>query len=259
MLLLSIFLGTLLAGVGSVWLAAWVNPRESSRFAPDMLGFAAGALLSTACLHLLPEALTGGVEPKRICIALLMGLLIFFVLDKVELWHHGHEHHPVHANPHGQAGQADGRVMAGVWAVLVGDSVHCFGDGLLIAAAFIADMQLGALASLAILTHEVPHHLGDLAVVRRGANGRQRAVAKVALAGAVTVLGGLVGYALVEPLKPLLPYFLAAAASSFVYVALADLIPQLQKHVAPRTSARHICWLLLGVAVVAVATTIDVD
>jgi zinc and cadmium transporter len=101
--------------------------------------------------------------------------------------------------------------------------------------------------------------LGDLAVVRQGSYGRQGAATKVAMAGAVTVVGGLVGYSLAEPLKPLLPYFLAAAASSFVYVALADLIPQLQKHVGPRQSARHIFWLVLGITVVAIATTFDVD
>jgi len=143
--------------------------------------------------------------------------------------------------------------------VLVGDSIHCFGDGLLIAAAFIADVKLGALASLAVLTHEVPHHMGDLAVLRQSAAGRQQAALKVALAGAVTAIGGLLGFWLVEPLKPWLPYFLAAAASSFVYVALADLIPQLQKHVGHKQSARHIVWLTVGIAVVAVVTTFDVN
>lgn len=259
MLLLSIFLGTLVSGVGSVLLAALFSPGASSRFAPDMLSFAAGALLSTACLHLLPEAFESGVEAKNICVALLTGLVLFFVLDKAELWHHGHEHHLSHEADHGDTGHVHGKAAGGAWAVLVGDSVHCFGDGLLIAAAFIADIQLGAMASLAVLVHEIPHHLGDLAVVRQGSYGRQGAATKVAMAGAVTVVGGLVGYSLVEPLKPLLPYFLAAAASSFVYVALADLIPQLQKHVGPRQSARHIFWLVLGIAVVAIATTFDVD
>jgi zinc and cadmium transporter len=259
MLLLSILLGTLVAGIGSVALAALISPGASSRFAPDMLGFAAGALLSTAFLHLLPEALDSGVEAKRISTALLCGLVLFFVLDKAELWHHVHEHHEKHGTGPRKDSHQQANVTGGAWAVLVGDSVHCFGDGLLIAAAFIADMQLGALASLAVLTHEIPHHLGDLAVVRQGNTGRQRAASKVALAGAVTVVGGLLGYFLVAPLKPLLPYFLAAAASSFVYVALADLIPQLQKHVGPRQSARHIFWLILGIVVVAIATTFDVD
>jgi zinc and cadmium transporter len=259
MLFLFIVLGTLAAGVGSVLLAALISPGDSNKYAPNMLSFAAGALLSTACLHLLPEALEGELAAKSICIALLTGLVIFFVLDKAELWHHGHEHHSEHEEGHAAAGHAHGKVTAGVWAILLGDSVHCFGDGLLIAAAFMADPKLGALASLAVLTHEVPHHLGDLAVVRQGSNGRQRATSKVALAGVVTVIGGLVGYSLLESLKPYLPYFLAAAASSFIYVALADLIPQLQRHIEPRQSARHVFWLILGIAVVAAATTFDVN
>ncbi len=259
MLLLSILLGTVLAGIGSVLLAALISPSASSRFTPHMLSFAAGALLSTACLHLLPEALEGGLESKTICTVFLIGLIVFFVLDKAELWHHGHEHHHLQDNPHAGTEHGHGQVTGGVWAILVGDSVHCFGDGLLIASAFVADLRLGALASLAVLTHEIPHHLGDLAVVRQGTNGRQRAAIKVTLAGAVTIVGGLVGYWLVEPLKPLLPYFLTAAASSFIYVALADLIPQLQRHVGTRQSMRHIVWLLLGIAVVALTTTFDVN
>jgi zinc and cadmium transporter len=258
MLLLSILIGTLIAGIGSVLLAKLVSPNASSRFEPDMLSFAAGALLSTACLHLLPEAMQGGIEITRICSALLAGLVLFFALDKAELWHHGHEHHHDAHGDHHAATHAHDHGTAGVWAVLVGDSVHCFGDGLLIAAAFIADFKLGALASLAVLTHEIPHHLGDLAVVGQGPHGSQRATMKVALAGTLTVIGGIAGYGLVETLRPFLPYFLAAAASSFMYVALADLIPQMQKHVGPGQSARHMFWLLLGIAVVAVTTMFDV-
>jgi zinc and cadmium transporter len=259
MLLISILAGTLIAGVGSVWLAKLVSPDASSRFAPDMISFAAGALLSTACMHLLPEAMEGGIKTKGVCSALLAGLVLFFVMDKAELWHHGHEHHHDVDLDHHAAAHAQGNVTAGVWAVLVGDSVHCFGDGLLIAAAFIADFKLGALASLAVLTHEIPHHLGDLAVVGQGPNGGKRATMKVALAGTLTVIGGLAGYGLVETLKPFLPYFLAAAASSFIYVALADLVPQLQKHVSPGQSLRHLVWLLLGIAVVAITTMFDVN
>lgn len=266
MLLLSIFLGTLVAGIGSVLLAALMSPGASSRFAPDMLSFAAGALLSTACLHLLPEALEAGEGAGSICTALLAGLVLFFVLDKAELWHHGHEHHELHETPaehhghnHGHDhGHEQPQARGGVWAILVGDSVHCFGDGLLIAASFMADLRLGALASLAVLMHEIPHHLGDLAVVRQGAAGRRRAALKVALAGAVTVIGGVAGYLLVASLQPLLPYFLALAASSFIYVALADLIPQLQKHGGPSQSVRHVLWLLVGIAAVALATSYDI-
>ena len=259
MLLLSIFLGTAVAGIGSVLFAAWISPSASSRFAPDMLSFAAGALLSTACLHLLPEALSAGVEPRIICLVMLAGFVLFFVLDNAELWHHGHEHphHDAHHHHHHHGDEGES-AKTGVWAVLVGDSVHCFADGLLIAAAFMARIELGALASLAVLAHEIPHHLGDLAVVRQGDAVRRGAVIKVALAGAVTVLGGVVGYVLQDALQPLVPYFLAAAASSFTYVALADLVPQLQKNHAPRQAYRHIVWMLLGIALVAASTSFDI-
>ena len=257
MILLFIVFGTLVAGVGSVMLATLINPGASSRYAPDMLSFAAGALLSTACMHLLPEALEGGVEPKSICTALLFGLVLFFVLEKAELWHHGHEHHE-HSEPHHKDHNHNGNAMGGAWAVLAGDSVHCFGDGLLIAAAFFADIKLGVLASLAVLTHEIPHHMGDLAVMQRSSNGQKMGLLKVTLAGSVTTIGGLMGYWLVQPLKPWLPYFLTAAASSFIYVALADLIPQLQKHVVPRQATRQIIALILGIAVVTLTTRFDV-
>ena len=136
---------------------------------------------------------------------------------------------------------------AGTWAVLTGDSVHCFGDGVLIASAFLADWHLGLAAAVAVLAHEVPHHMGDLAVLRQGADSRRAALVKVSLAGAVTAIGGLVGYFLVSHLEAWLPLFLVVASSSFIYVALADLIPQLQKRLSAAQSLVQIGWLLLGV------------
>jgi zinc and cadmium transporter len=134
--------------------------------------------------------------------------------------------------------------------VLAGDSVHCFGDGILIASAFIADMRLGVIAALAVLAHEIPHHMGDLAVLRQGSSSRQAAILKVSMAGAITALGGAVGYVLVDALHDWLPYFLVVASSSFVYVALADLIPQLQKRLSARETAAQIIWLGLGIGMV---------
>ena len=143
-----------------------------------------------------------------------------------------------------------GGAEAGAWAVLTGDSVHCFGDGVLIASAFMANLRLGVIASLAVLAHEVPHHMGDLMVLRTGANNRQAAMVKVSLAGAVTALGGLVGYWLVDRLQDYLPYFLVVASSSFIYVALADLIPQLQTRLTARQTLAQIAWLGAGIALV---------
>jgi zinc and cadmium transporter len=183
-------------------------------------------------------------------------VVFFFLLDKAELWHHGHEHHHAEQTPHDHAhhhGNHHEHTIArvpGTWAVLTGDSVHCFGDGVLIASAFMADMRLGVIASIAVLAHEVPHHMGDLMVLRSGSANKRAALVKVSLAGAVTALGGLIGFWLVEQLQDYLPYFLVVASSSFIYVALADLIPQLQKHLSARETAAQIAWLLSGIVMV---------
>lgn len=134
--------------------------------------------------------------------------------------------------------------------MIAGDSVHCFGDGLLIASAFIADMKLGVVAALAVLAHEVPHHMGDLAVLRTGGNDRRMALLKVTLAGSVTALGGLVGFLLVGALAEFLPFFLVVASSSFIYVALADLIPQLQKRLGAAETRLQLLWLAVGIGAV---------
>jgi len=259
-------MGTLLAGIGSVWLAAALSFGVLARYTQHMLSLAAGALMATAFMHLLPEAFESGAEPHDLFLVLLLGLVFFFLLDKAELWHHGHEHHHAqeedaltvpgghvaHNHDHGHDhGHAHSHVpQPGSWAVLTGDSVHCFGDGILIASAFMADMRLGAIAALAVLAHEVPHHMGDLMVLRSGASNRRMALTKVSLAGAVTALGGMLGYWLVDQLHDYLPYFLVVASSSFVYVALADLIPQLQKRLALRQTIAQVVWLGLGMGLV---------
>ena len=258
MILIAIIFGTLIAGIGSVWLAAALSFGILAKYTQHMLSLAAGALLATAFMHLLPEAFESQASAHDLFAALLAGLVFFFLLDKAELWHHGHEHGASHAHDHGHSHHhPDKETKSGGWAVLAGDSVHCFGDGILIASAFMADMRLGIVASLAVLAHEVPHHMGDLVVLRRSSNNNQRAaIAKVSMAGAVTALGGVLGYALVEQLYDFLPFFLVLASSSFVYVALADLIPQLQKRVGPRETAAQIAWLLAGIGLVTLVSGI---
>ncbi|QDL36975.1 ZIP family metal transporter [Rhodoferax sediminis] len=255
MTLIAILAGTLMAGVGSVWLAAMLSFRALARYTQHMLSLAAGALLATAYMHLLPEAFESQVSPQHLFMALLTGLVFFFLLDKAELWHHGHEHHH---DDGGHAGHDHAPhhlpPRTGSWAVLTGDSVHCFGDGVLIASAFSADLRLGALTALAVLVHEVPHHMGDLMVLRQSTSTRRLAFIKVSLAGAATAIGGLLGFWLVVQLHDFLPYFLVVAASSFIYVALADLIPQLQIRQSAGRTAAQIAWLLLGIALVTAAS-----
>ena len=276
MTFLAILMGTLVAGIGSVWLAAWLSFGVLSRYTQHMLSLAAGALLATAFLHLLPEAFESEAGAHALFMTLLIGLVFFFLLDKAELWHHGHEHghdhsqhshhgqgdasapgheHPAHQHDHSHGQHAEG-ALRGQWAVLAGDSVHCFGDGILIASAFIADMRLGVIAALAVLAHEVPHHMGDLAVLRQGSSSRRAAIIKVSMAGAITAFGGAVGYVLVDALHDWLPFFLVVASSSFVYVALADLIPQLQRRLSARETAAQIFWLGMGMGMVVLISAV---
>ena len=250
MTLLAILAATLLAGVGSVWLAALLGFGVLARYTQHMLSLAAGALLATAFMHLLPEAFESQVGADQLFPTLLVGLIFFFLLDKAELWHHGHEHHHGHDHAHDHAGSHEPARSGGSWAILTGDSVHCFGDGVLIASAFVADMRLGVVAALAVLMHEVPHHMGDLAVLRQASDNRRMALVKVSLAGGLTALGGVVGFFLVAQLEAYLPYFLAIASSSFLYVALADLIPQLQKKLSARETLAQIVWLAVGMGMV---------
>ncbi len=296
MVLVAIVVATLVAGIGSVWLAAWLARGVFARHATGLLSLAAGALLATALMHLLPEAFESGLGPHELFATLLVGLVFFFLLDKAELWHHGHEHHhgphaheaheahethgshepparpaqghgtaahapapaahrhtgPAHQDGHAQAHSHAHGHAAGGWAVLLGDSVHAFGDGILIAAAFMADLRLGAAAALAVLAHEVPHHIGDLVVLRQGSRDARSALLKVSLAGAITALGGVLGYLLVGQWRAQLPYFLVVASSSFIYVALADLIPQLQKRLDARQTTAQVAWLALGMGLVMV-------
>ncbi|SDY05457.1 zinc and cadmium transporter [Variovorax sp. YR266] len=263
--LIVIIAATLVAGIGSVWLAALllkvgvrsgsggVNPQH-------LLSLAAGALLATAFMHLLPEAFESRIEPALLFAVLLFGLVFFFLLDKAELWHHGHEHHhgdekSVHEGHDHDHGHSHGHThdhgpRTGGWAVLTGDSVHCFGDGILIASAFTADLRLGLVAAIAVLAHEIPHHIGDLVVLRQSSANQRAALVKVSLAGTMTALGGIAGWWLVDQLHSWLPYFLVLAGSSFVYVALADLIPQLQKRLPARQTAAQILWLAAGIVLV---------
>ena len=269
MTLISILVGTLVAGVGSVWIAAMLAYALLSRFTQHLLSLAAGALLATAFMRLLPEAFeqsaVAGVSAQVLFAVLLMGLIFFFLLDKAELWHHGHEHghshemdevrdqsheHEHHGHAHSHKETTHNHHTGGSWAVLLGDSVHAFGDGILIAAAFVADTRLGVAAALAVMAHEVPHHVGDLVVLRQSLGNAKAALIKLSLSGSVTALGGLIGYLLVGALEEYLPLFLVVAASSFIYVALADLIPQLQKRLSPMQTAAQVAWLFAGIALV---------
>ena len=262
MTLIAIIVATLASGIGSVWVANLLlkvgfGKNQSDRAQQGLLSLAAGALLATAFMHLLPEAFNSEASAQDLFMTLLIGVVFFFLLTKAELWHHGHEHsHDADDAVHAHDGHAHAHhhgVKSSGWSLLTGDSVHCFGDGILIASAFVADMRLGLIAAVSVLAHEVPHHIGDL-VVLRNSKHRSLALLKVSMAGAVTALGGMTGYFLVGHLEESLSYFLVVASSSFVYVALSDLIPQLQKRLSARESLVQIVWLVTGIVLVTVVS-----
>lgn len=182
---------------------------------------------------------------------LLAGLLFFWLLEKVELFRHVHHHEgDGHDHHHHFDAEQAGR---GGYAVLVGDGVHNFCDGVIVAAAFLVDPWLGALTTLAILLHEVPQETGDFIVLVNAGFTRRRALLFNALSGLAAVAGGVAGYFLLEPWQAAMPYLLVVAASSFVYVALADLIPQMQRRMGWGETLAQVGWLAAGIGIVVLA------
>lgn len=256
-----VLLGTALSGIGSVLIAAWLTQALLARWSRALLSLAAGALLSTALMHLLPEAFESGMDVHELFGTLLGGLVFFFLLDKAELWHHGHEHHHDHDHGHDHGhehhhdhghhpGSVKGR--AGSWTVLFGDSIHAFGDGILVAAAFLIEPALGWAASVAVLAHEVPHHIGDLVVLQQNGQDLSSALVRLCMAGSVTILGGFLGHSFIEGHEDWLPYCVVLASSSYIYVSLADLIPQLQQRLTLSETLMQVASLLSGIALVSV-------
>ena len=250
--LASITLATLAGGVLSVLIAAVVTVKMLGRVVPHMVSLSTGVLLGTALLQVLPEAFESRVDAHSLFLALLAGLLFFFLLEKAELYRHGHHHegdHPHHHHHHGFDAEQAGR---GGWSVLLGDSIHNFCDGTLIAAAFLADPEVGWIAALAVVLHEIPQEVGDYIVLLNAGFSRAKALAYNALSGLAGVAGGVVGYFAIGPFEAWLPFMLVIAASSFIYVAVADLIPQLQRHLTARETFFQVVWLAVGLGMISV-------
>ncbi len=245
-----IFLATLVSGALSALIAGWLAYRYFSRFLHEMVSFSVGVLLSVALLHTLPEAFEAGANTHSLFALLLGGLLAFFMLEKLALIRHNHHHeHDGHDHPAGHDAHEAGR---GGLAVLVGDGLHNFCDGILIAAAFLADPTLGVLTALSIAAHEIPQELGDFIILVNAGFTRRRALLFNVMSSLMAVLGGFAGYFLLQDSQEWLPYVLTVAASSFIYIAVADLMPQMQKRTSLRDSLPQ--FLLVGAGVFAIYT-----
>jgi len=253
MTLLYIVLATLAGGVLSVVIAASLTVGLLARVVKHLVSLSAGVLLGTALLHVLPEAFEGATDTQGLFITLLGGLMFFFLLEKAELYRHSHHHEdddPHHHHHHGFDAEQAGR---GGWSVLVGDSIHNFCDGIIIAAAFLADVRLGVVTAAAIVAHEIPQEVGDYIVLLNAGLSRTRALVYNAISGLASVVGGVLGYFVVAPWQGLFPYLLVAASSSFIYVAVADLLPQLQRRLPLRDTLSQLLWLGAGLAIVVLA------
>jgi zinc and cadmium transporter len=246
-----IVLATAIGGVLSVVVAAALTLAVLTKIVHHLVSLSAGVLLATALLDILPEAFSAKAPPQALFATLLGGLLFFFLLEKAELYRHTHHHEgDEHHHHHGFDRQQAGR---GGWSVILGDSIHNFCDGIIIAAAFLADTRLGVVTSIAIIAHEIPQEVGDYIVLLNAGFSRGRALLFNALSGLAAVVGGVIGYFVVGPWQEFFPYLLVIASSSFVYVAVADLIPQLQHRLTLKETAAQLFWLACGLAIVVVA------
>lgn len=255
MTLLYIVLATLAGGLLSVFIAAALTLSVLGRIVRHLVSLSVGVLLGTALLHVLPEAFESDVDPHRLFMTLLGGLLFFFLLEKAELYRHGHHHEgDGHEHHHHFDERQAGR---GGWSVLVGDSIHNFCDGIIIAAAFLADVQLGMVTAAAVIAHEIPQEVGDYIVLLNAGFSRRKALLYNALSGLASVVGGVLGYYIVGPWEALFPYLLVAASSSFVYVAVADLLPQLQQRLPLKSTLAQIGWIAAGLALVLLAKSLQ--
>jgi zinc and cadmium transporter len=245
-----IILFCLLGGLLSVLAAAlFLVLRESLRnqLLPHLVSFATGALLGAAFLGLLPHAMAAvkTQDTHVIPMAVLLGLLGFFLLEKLVLWRHCHEDHcEVHA-PDDSARKSSAGTL-----ILIGDGLHNFLDGILIAGAFLTDIHLGVVTSLAVAAHEIPQEVGDFAVLLHSGFSRRRAFFYNVLSSLTTVIGGILAYVALQDLEQILPYVLAVAASSFIYIAVADLIPTLHQRVAGREAFQQIILIGIGILLI---------
>lgn len=262
-LLILIIIFTAVGGVLSVMAAAvflLLPDHHRSAVLPHGISFAIGALLAVAFWGLIPEAFSE-IKPAQfqaLSGTILAGVLGFFVLEKLLIWRHCHsgnceahgdEEEHEHDHGHGHS-HSHGMAKSAGALIILGDGIHNFVDGVLIAAAFLTDVHLGVVTSLAVAAHEIPQEVGDFAILLHSGYSKSKALFYNMLASLTTVLGGVLAYFGLEDLHDSLPYFLALAASSFIYIAVADLIPSLHKKTDMKTSLQQIALIAMGVLLI---------
>ena len=241
----------LAGGVLSVVAAAGVSLTLGAHRVSVLISYAIGSLLGAAFLEILPHALEHG-HPDRMAATVLFGILVFFVLEKLVLWRHcHHDHCEAHdaqapAHDHGRSGLL----------ILVGDTFHNFVDGILIAAAFLENTQLGIVTALAIIAHEIPQEVGDYLILLHSGYSKLKALVFNLLSSLATLLGAMLAYFALSELNEWIPTLLALAAASMIYVAVADLIPGLHKRTDLRATVQQVLLIGLGIATIYIVRTL---
>ncbi len=238
-----IMLTCVAGGLLSVLAAAAFALRIKPARVPMLIAFAVGALLGAVFLEILPHAFTEATSIRGMAATVLGGILLFFVLEKLVLWRHCHEEECEAHDPH-QPANDQGRSGT---MIIIGDTVHNFVDGVLIAAAFLADIQVGIVTALAIIAHEVPQEVGDFLILLHSGYSKSRAFAVNLLTSLAMVIGGLLGYAALAQLQDWIPTLLGLAAASMLYVSVADLIPGLHKRPEPQHSVAQVALIGIGI------------
>lgn len=241
---------TLLGGVLSALTASILllfPERVRSALLPRLVSFAIGALLGAAFLDLLPEAIHAGGADKAssVGLALALGVLGFFLLEKLAFWHHGHEAHSGEVQPHEHL-----RKQAAGTLIVIGTGLHNFLDGILLGATFLTSIHLGVVLAIAIIAHQIPQQVGDISVLLVAGVRRSRALLLSALSGATMVIGGVLAWAFLDHAHMLIPYVLAVAAASLIYIAVADLIPGLHRHEGARLSFLTVILIAAGIGLI---------
>ncbi|MDQ8023128.1 MAG: ZIP family metal transporter [Moraxellaceae bacterium] len=271
MILLYIIIAGIIGGLLSLLVAGLFVAGLPQRWLPRMVAFATGALLGAATLTVLPEAFETGEDPRMLFTVLLGGLLALFLMERASLWRHhhhadgehhghgGHEHEAAHS--HGHDGHSHGHHHHGhshvvgqdtVMSILIGDGFHNFVDGVVIAAAFLTDPLLGWTTTAAVVAHEIPQEAGDFMLLRAAGFSNLKALLYNGASSLASVAGGIVGYFALASAQPLLPYALCLAAASFLYIAVADLIPMLRRERERHVAAWQVGCLLAGIGVMVV-------
>jgi len=238
---------SLAAGAGYLLLPRIWRTRTLSH----MISFATGTLLGVTFLELLPHALehprSGG--PESVMGTVLLGILVFFVLEKALIWRHAHHDHgnsetghPGHHH-HGEHGKGHAGAL-----IMIGDTFHNFLDGVLLTAVFVSDVRLGILTGLAMIAHEIPQELGDFAIMIESGFSRSLTFALNGLTSLAMIVGALLAWWRIAEIQAFLPYILAFTSASFLYIAVADLIPALHRGIKLRESLAQLVLIAAGIS-----------